>query len=83
MVRPYLRRKHRGEDGNPTNLHTLLLSPPPDAFSRSSLCIFAMNAKIFFARCEKYSSKLDISRSFLCIFAVNCKIFPVCLVVIK
>ena len=33
MVRPYLRRKCRGENGNPISLYTLSLSRPPDALS--------------------------------------------------
>ena len=45
---------------------------------RALLCIFYSLIRIFMvnhedtcARCEKYSSKLDISRSFICIFATR------------
>ena len=34
------------------------------------VCIFAVNREYTFTRCEKYSSRLDISRSFVCIFDV-------------
>ena len=41
---------------------------------------FAVNGKDTFTRCNKYSSKLDISRSFIRIFAVIkdlvCSIIP-------
>ena len=41
-------------------------------FIRSLIRIFAINRQDTFARCEKYSSKLDISRSLIRIFNQLC-----------
>ena len=42
--------------------------------TRVFLCKFGENLEYTFARCEKYSSKLDISRSLIRIFEVNSNI---------
>ena len=42
---------------------------PHPAIITQVLCIFELKLEYTFVRCEKYSSKLDISRSLIRIFA--------------